>query len=606
MTRIIKPVLFALLSPLLGETMHAATYTAASCAESDVSAAIASASSSGGDTVVIPTCTSTTPGGSNTWTSTLTITKPITFQGQDSPGGTGGGTGQTVLIDNVTKTPCTDAPLIHMASSATTGWRITGITIQGDAPDTGVCSEHLSVGTGSHAFRIDHVAFTNQTATAIITDGDEWGVIDHCTFAGVFKRGVIVHHTTWQNVGVSGDNSWAQPDTMGTQEAVYVEANAFSGLTDSSSASNMGAEYGARAVFRFNTGVEYSGSHGTDSSGRSRGVRHVEVYNNSYNSQGDSTINTGFLLRSGTAMIFNNTLTDSSGYAYTTASLLANYREFDSFLPWCAAEGTNKIVNTGSYSTTCMQGASSWDVTDGVIYASGTAKSGSTANGSGPQTLVDTSASFSSIGSAFPTHFSVINVTQQWSDTITSYTSTSVSGPASSAGGLHNWTVGDTYNVRLSYPILDGIGRGQGKLMSGSPPSPVASQNQALDPVYVWGNRTNGSSSTTQVGAQYNRITANQDYYLETPSFTGTTGVGIGTLANRPSTCTPRVGYWATDQGNWNQSGSGSQGELFVCTATNTWTLYYTPYTYPHPLTQGGGTGTGATAPPTNFVATPH
>jgi len=65
---------------------------------------------------------------------------------------------------------------------------------------------------------------------------------------------------------------------------------------------------------------------------------------------------------------------------------------------------------------------------------------------------------------------------------------------------------------------------------------------------------------------------------------TATIGFGHGTLANRPTTCTTGVGYWATDQGNWNQSGSGGQGQLYVCTATNTWTLSYTPYTYPHPL----------------------
>jgi len=75
----------------------------------------------------------------------------------------------------------------------------------------------------------------------------------------------------------------------------------------------------------------------------------------------------------------------------------------------------------------------------------------------------------------------------------------------------------------------------------------------------------------------------------------GTVNVGVdvivagsGTFANRPSTCTINQGYWATDQGSWNQSGSGGQGVLYKCTATNTWTLYYTPYTYPHPL-QGGG-----------------
>ena len=55
--------------------------------------------------------------------------------------------------------------------------------------------------------------------------------------------------------------------------------------------------------------------------------------------------------------------------------------------------------------------------------------------------------------------------------------------------------------------------------------------------------------------------------------------------------------YWATDQGSWNTSTSnpegvqlnGADGVLYRCTSTNTWTLYYTPYTYPHPLQNGGG-----------------
>jgi hypothetical protein len=29
---------------------------------------------------------------------------------------------------------------------------------------------------------------------------------------------------------------------------------------------------------------------------------------------------------------------------------------------------------------------------------------------------------------------------------------------------------------------------------------------------------------------------------------------------------------------------NGASGLLYKCTATDTWTLYYTPYTYPHPL----------------------
>jgi hypothetical protein len=58
------------------------------------------------------------------------------------------------------------------------------------------------------------------------------------------------------------------------------------------------------------------------------------------------------------------------------------------------------------------------------------------------------------------------------------------------------------------------------------------------------------------------------------------------------------VAYWATDQGNWNQSGNGQgSGVLYQCTATNTWSVYYTPYTYPYPL-QGNGNNPLPPQPP--------
>ena len=69
--------------------------------------------------------------------------------------------------------------------------------------------------------------------------------------------------------------------------------------------------------------------------------------------------------------------------------------------------------------------------------------------------------------------------------------------------------------------------------------------------------------------------------YLDDTNCTAS-GVGVGELESKPTTCTTGVGYWATDQGDWNTL--GNDGILYKCTSTDTWEIYYEPYTYPHPL----------------------
>jgi hypothetical protein len=98
----------------------------------------------------------------------------------------------------------------------------------------------------------------------------------------------------------------------------------------------------------------------------------------------------------------------------------------------------------------------------------------------------------------------------------------------------------------------------------------------------------------------------NIKFYLHSTSFTGSTGVGLGTLAARPANCTTGVFYWATNQSTSNLTGmvgiepsTPISGTLYKCTSTNAWTPYYTPYTYPHPL-QSGGSGVNPPTAPSN------
>jgi len=95
---------------------------------------------------------------------------------------------------------------------------------------------------------------------------------------------------------------------------------------------------------------------------------------------------------------------------------------------------------------------------------------------------------------------------------------------------------------------------------------------------YLWNNTLNDSAADPSVNTSPNIptfIQLNRDYYLPTS----------GTYANRPGTCNAPAtnyvapGYWATDQNT-----------LYTCTAPNTWTAYYTPYTYPHPLREEADT----------------
>ena len=355
MIRTTKWLLLAFfLSALSGAETRATTITAASCSQTDVQAAINSAGS--GDTVVIPAC----PGGAS-WTSTVSVTKGITIQGQ--------GIGQTVLIDNIPKgnTSCSGAgPLLAVNSN--TFFRLTGFTLQGSAADTNICQPgHITITGTSQSFRIDHLSFTNQQTVAIRSSGNLWGVIDHSSFQGVHKQGIIVDHGSFAG-GSSGDGSWASPSALGSNEFIFIEDDTF---TDPQAvgAGAFDVFNGGRVVFRHNTAAFVVG-HGTETTGRGRGMRVFEIYNNTFTPVQNSQY-TAIYLRSGTGVIHDNAFNDSGGNTYTSIIQAINFRDTSAYAPWGQCNGSSVYDQNAS-------GQSGYACIDQVGRGQGALLSGST------------------------------------------------------------------------------------------------------------------------------------------------------------------------------------------------------------------------------------
>ena len=599
-----------ILMTVLGQA-EAATINAKSVSLPDVSSAIASAHD--GDTVVVPP-------GTASWTSTLTIAKGIMLEGA--------GNDKTVILDEVPREESREQParrsqpegpkqqsperpggavsaqpmappgqarrkvgssrgLMKIQLTPSQSFRLTGFTFRYGSSTMRVTDALLHIDGTCPSVRVDHCHFDQLYRVGILFQGWIYGVVDHCRWdgranAGTVQAMVVNNGATWGGGANNyGDGSWATPTDFGSQKFLFIEDNIFNNLGTVQTTPMIDCQDGGRYVSRHNqffNCVMMSG-HGTESGGRHRGQRAIEFYNNAATVTIPQSIG---LTRSGTILYHDNSWT---GPVVPRIPLVV-FREDWPFPTFDGANGHN-----------------SWDVNDTEgngtnvpghrphLYASGKHTGANASSG----TLVSAGAGWQPnqwIG------YMLTNTTQttpkgthHCSRILSNTNDTIVYNTKTPDGQPKTFNSGDEFAIYRLLITLDQPGRGVCDLLAGNPPFNKAGTggtnwpHQALEPIYAWSNAVNGAP--VKVTSTYPTLQENRDYYNQATSFNGTVGVGVGTLANRPKTCTPGVGYWATDQGEWDSAHDGPDGQLYVCTAPNTWSLYYKPYTYPHPLVSG-------------------
>lgn len=546
-------------SAAYGQSCTTATCTAASVSQSDVQAALPSPSNTHATVVV------NIPSGTSAWTGAINYTIPaavtnLTIQGQTTVSCTGTvgtssytctATDNTIIEDDSTSST---SILTITTGSASTFLRLTGLTVKPFSSSI-PCKNHGIVDFYGHTanFRWDHsdLSSSSNDNVGIEVDGQIEGVFDHNVFNTPQGENVDIQNDLLDNVG-NGDGGWMAATQFGSQHFLFLESNyVVGGSTNCGSA--------GREVLRYNTFLNTPGGangavHSTkDYAGALRGCRAEEFYHN-----------------------------------------------------YISGSPVNYAATGGEGSTTLNWGNINGNLSFDYYYAGGLYRN-QTGTGGAPT------------GKSPPNGWAWCGTTIATSYNIPGTGASSWDGNSSTATG---------------YPCLDGLGRGQQtQAMNGASfPSRIntvagtqAWSHQYLEPMYFFMNTLpNGMSG--YLNLRDISTVANRDVYYDcdhynsacSSGFTGAFGTGYGTstpttsgaYTNAPN-CTAGPGgtYGQSPTGSYGVAyfatdANGGRGELYVCTATNTWTAVYEPYIYPHPLVSGVTQSTSTVQPPTNLAAT--
>ena len=429
--------------------------------------------------------TITVPAGTFSWTTRVNISKAVQLQGA--------GIGQTIILDAVQNDRLLSIGLV--AGNLT---RITGIEfhdgsrvkVQG-APN-GIIRVDGSNTDGSR-FRWDNCKWDNLNGNPVIDT--VIGVIDHnqILFGNRVNEWIYPYGSRW-NGGSWGDGSWAAPANWGSPEFLFFEDNTIICSNTRIEGAITDCFGGARIVFRRNAVVGANiGNHGTESPGRSRSSRAMDIYLNQFSCNNVNRY--AGSNRGGGELYHDNTVTNCWGNPNTLNTLSA-FRMLTAFFVWGGADGTN-----------------GWDKNNlSNPFFSGTAASAGnlTVTVAGSPWIANQWSGYTIKKTSGTGGFAYIR----------SNTTNTATFNASGFGRDLSFIAGDTFDINNVDQSIDQPGTGQSAFLSGNTPTPPPNWNQALEPCYSWNNTNDGlpfnnfnaEESNIRQGVHYFNNTALPDY----------------------------------------------------------------------------------------------
>lgn len=465
------------------------------------------------------------------WSSALTVTKGIILQGAGKT---------STYIKAVAGVTRGVIKYIPASPSTSHRFRVTGFNINQGGITNGIYL--LNATTTYEYIRIDNNTFTRTSDRGIYSAGTFAGVIDNNTFT---NNGSGAGAASFY--GLDG-TSWGLSRDFGKEYNIYFEDNT---IIDHADAGIHGSGQGGRYVSRYNTYTSDANMssvnefHGNQPGGSCLGETNcgnsstmvVEYYGNSWDI-GDDDVGNAIDQRGGQALIFFNKLLSGG-----TSAMYAREEYADALWP-LGAEYTQKVTNSYQWGNRQNSSLFVTSINEGENCCKAAAEAWQSTHDYGSDI---TCKKFTGDPNGYC-----------WK---------------SCSAGLCGATTGVSGSTEPTW-------------------STTTIRNYLTDGGMQWLNMgvTNGIALNTDLWVQ-----SATGVFNGTGDASAGGGVGCGTLAARPTTCTTGVGYWATNQDCSNISDyvganptTPISGTLYKCTATNIWEPYYTPYTYPHPLRRLG------------------